>query len=227
MGRRVADVAQPASEQDHAELARRITGIMRAGELPPERTLSKQLGINRYALRKILAELRSQASDFPATTGRASGSARRPSRRKLVENSSPAELYALRLAIEPQVARYAALHATPRDIQALQATHECADPCVFDVELDCRFHMAIATASHNTLFVAVVELITEISRDPYFRTQLPPTSETGHTHHQGIVDAISRRDAVAAETIMTTHINAIRQWALGYQESPARSSYET
>lgn len=223
----MTDRAEPAAGQHQTELVRRITDMMHAGELPPERTLSQHLGINRYALRKILAGLRSQSSDFPMPAPRASGSARRPSRRKLVENSSPAELYALRLAIEPQVARYAALHATPRDIQALQATHESADPCVFDVELDCRFHLAIAAASHNTLFDAVVELITEISRDPYFRTQLPPTSETGHTHHQGIVDAISRRDAAAAESIMATHINAIRQWALGYQEPPARCGYET
>lgn len=182
--------------------------------LPAERVLAEMMGVNRYALRKALTLLRA-GDEIPASRPRSSG------RRKMEESdiadlTSPAECWEVRLSMEPEIARLAAIRATSSEIQAIEAAHARSEPAVFDLEIDIAFHRAIAVASHNALALHLIEQVMDITRDPGFRSKFPTfTAETGWRHHQMIVEAIRDRRASDAEKSMRLHLTAIIQWLNG------------
>lgn len=202
-------------------VARQVLNVSAAeGKLPAERVLADQLGVNRYVLRKALRLLRA-SSEIPASRPRSIGS-RQPRKRSIANMTSPAECWEVRLSLEPEIARLAAVRGTPSEIQAIEATHARSDPLVFDLDIDIVFHRAIAVASHNMLALHLIEQVMEITRDPGFRAKFPAfTAETGWRHHEMIVEAIRNRHAAEAESAMRTHLTAILQWLNGGGE-PAR-----
>ncbi|MFC9255331.1 FadR/GntR family transcriptional regulator, partial [Amycolatopsis thailandensis] len=83
-----------------------------------------------------------------------------------------ADLYELRLAIEPQAARMAAWHRRPDELAVLVATYglmaDAADLRAFQ-EADCAFHAALLRASGNPLIaqlhIPVVTALEEVPGD--------------------------------------------------------------
>jgi DNA-binding FadR family transcriptional regulator len=73
----------------------------------------------------------------------------------------PFELLEARRAIEAEVCALAAEHANPEDIVVLEALLDemgrTPDDIAKTEEVDRRFHLAIAEASHNSAMEAVVE----------------------------------------------------------------------
>jgi DNA-binding FadR family transcriptional regulator len=184
------------------------------GRLPAERILADRIGVNRYAVRKALSMLRAGA-EIPASRPRSSGR-RRVEPRSIADMTSPAECWEVRLSMEPEIARLAAIRGTMSEIQAIEAAHALSEPTVFDLESDIAFHRAVAAASHNALALHLIEQVTEITRDPSFRSKFPPyTAETGWRHHQMIVEAIRDRRAADAQNAMRLHLAAIIQWLNG------------
>ncbi|WP_161555963.1 FadR/GntR family transcriptional regulator [Mangrovicoccus ximenensis] len=122
----------------------------------------------------------------------------------------------MRLLIEPEIARLAAVRGTPAEIDAILAAHAAAEPGVFDLEHDIAFHGAVAAACHNALAANLLAQILELTRDEAFRTRLPAyTDETGWRHHDQIAAAIRDRHAAEAERVMRTHLSAILTWLNG------------
>ncbi len=184
------------------------------GSLPAERILADRIGVNRYAVRKALSLLRA-GSEIPASRPRSSGR-RRVEPRSIADMTSPAECWEVRLSIEPEIARRAAIRGTLSEIQAIEAAHAQSEPSVFDLENDIDFHRAIAVASHNALALHLIEQVMDITRDPSFRSKFPAfTTETGWRHHQMIMEAIRDRRAADAENAMRLHLTAIIQWLNG------------
>ncbi len=182
--------------------------------LPPERNLSQQLGVNRYLLRQGLQILRDNGEIEPTKARAAPG--RSLKKLSIVQNTSPVEVWEIRLSMEPQIARAAALRATPREMQVIREAHDMASPDVFDLEKDIEFHRRIAVSSHNNLWVVVIDLLTDLTREESFKMQLPPfTSVTGYDHHEEILAAITARDATGAEKAMYAHLSAIQRWVMG------------
>lgn len=190
------------------------------GKLPAERVLASDLGVNRYVLRKALRLLRATA-ELPTSRPR-SDRQQRTAKRNVAHITSPAECWEVRLSLEPEIARLAAVRGTNSEIQAIEAVHARSEPLVFDLELDIAFHRAVAVASHNMLALHLIEQVMEITRDPGFRAKFPAfTAETGWRHHDMIVDAIRNRHASDAENAMRFHITAILQWLNGGVGQPA------
>lgn len=188
--------------------------LARDGALPPERRLSERLGVNRYRLRVALQALR-ETGEAPVAPGRRAGLSPAPD--KVLKDSSPPELWEMRVCIEPSVARLAALRATPDQVAALTRIHAAADPKVFDLEQDIAFHRAVAEASGNSLFAWLVDAVAGFTREDGFRMQLPDfTEETGWRHHEAIVAAIQRRSPAEAEAAMREHHVAIHRWLSGF-----------
>lgn len=197
-----------------SSVVERIRDLSAEGPLPAERQLAEQLGINRYMLRKALAVLRAE-EEIPASRPRNSGRLRK-STHAIALASSPAEVWEVRLTLEPEITRLAAVRGTEMEIRAIELIHDSCEPAIFDVQKDIAFHMAIAQASHNVLAAHLMYQVTELTRDPAFRTKLPDyTAETGWRHHAAIVEAIRGRRASEAEEAMRTHIVAILQWLNG------------
>ena len=184
------------------------------GRLPAERDLSRQLGVNRHTLRQGLQFLRDGGELEPAKIRAASGKSFKIL--NISKETSPVEVWETRLLIEPHIARAAALRATPREIDSIREAHRLASPDVFDLGQDIDFHRRVAAASHNTLWTILIDLLTDLTREESFLTQLPPfTSVTGYDHHEDVMLAIVARDAVAAEKAMYAHVVAIQRWVMG------------
>src|SRR5262245_41649326 len=101
------------------------------GRLPPERRLTQVLGVKRGPLRNLLAEFEAEGLIW-RHVGRGTFAGRRPANAdidlKLVcESSSPTELLEARIAVEPQLAGFAATRASAIEIAELdQMARKCA-----------------------------------------------------------------------------------------------------
>lgn len=200
-------------------LTQQLRVFVAGGEkLPPERVLAERFGVNRYVLRKALELLRT-SDELPGIASRRKSPRPRTSIRNIADVSSPAECWEVRLLLEPEVARLAAVRGTISEIQAIEQIHARSDAAVFDLETDIEFHRAVAVASHNMLARYFIEQVMEITRDPGFRSKFPAfTAETGWRHHEMIVDAIKNRRASDAENAMRMHLTAILRWLHGIGE---------
>ena len=204
-----------------AGIAAQIRALASDGRLPAERDLADRLGVNRYVLRKALDGLR-QKEEIPASRPRNRGKRRTLGAGGIIDLTSPAELWEVRLSLEPEIARLAAVRGTAAELDAIKAAHQLSEPTVFDLELDIAFHRAIAIASHNALALHLIDQVMDVTRDPGFRSRFPAfTAETGWRHHEMLVEAIRARHASEAEDAMRLHLTAILQWLNGGAD-PAR-----
>ncbi|MEN3150016.1 FCD domain-containing protein [Neorhizobium sp. IRAMC:178] len=216
------DAKNPPSSIE--EVTQAILGLAENGDFPPERQLAEQIGVSRHLLRKALSTLRDD-NRIPEIRGRSAQPTRgKPrnakqaiaTRANIASRTSPAELWEVRLLLEPEIARLAAIRGTPTEIDDIIAAHALAEPTVFDRGNDNLFHRAIAVASHNILAAYLLEQVMDLTWDETIRTRLPAyTNETGWRHHEMIVDAIRGRRAAEAEQATREHLIAILKWLNG------------
>lgn len=216
------DVKNPPSSIE--EVTQAILGLAENGEFPPERQLAEQIGVSRHLLRKALSTLRNE-NRIPETRSRSAQPSKGKSRNakqeiatraNIASRTSPAELWEVRLLLEPEIARLAAIRGTPTEIDDIVSAHALAEPTVFDRGNDNLFHRAIAVASHNILAAYLLEQVMDLTWEETIRTRLPAyTNETGWRHHEIIIDAIRGRRAAEAEQAMREHLVAILKWLNG------------
>src|ERR1700677_3710614 len=111
------------------------------GSLPAERTIAKQLNVKRHQLRGALEVLRANGEIGPPTSRRGGSGLRREE--SLILATNPIEIIEMRFAIEPSLARLAALRASPLEIaHILRAATTSGD--VDTGAADLIFHKTIA-----------------------------------------------------------------------------------
>jgi DNA-binding GntR family transcriptional regulator len=131
------------------------------------------------------------------------------------------QLSELRIELESLAAALAAERATADDLAVLEALREMqinADPtdprALF--EIDHQFHRGIAQAAKNAYLAQTLEHFFGLSLRLWYlvlpRLQALPGAVEKHL---GLVDAIRRKDAVAAEEIARAHV---REFYLGVRE---------
>jgi DNA-binding FadR family transcriptional regulator len=194
--------------------------------LPPERELARTLGLTRTQLRSGMKQLQAEGVVW-RHVGRGTFFGGRPAEERngqaeAVGTTTPRELMEARVAIEPQLARLAARHATAEDIarieKALERSLAATEPTLFQKH-DADLHMAVALASHNALLIALFKSMNEVRHklvwgrlDGNFLTT---TLQVQYSEqHRAFVDAIKRRDDRAAETLMRFHLDAVEQQLL-------------
>lgn len=193
--------------------------------LPPERELARQLGLTRTQLRSGMKQLQAEGV-VRRHVGRGTFFGSRPAEsaghEAALGTTTPRELMEARIAVEPQLARLAARHATVEDIQrmerALERSIAATDPAIYHKH-DAELHMAVAQAAHNALLLSLFKSINEMRHkllwgrlDGNFLTT---TLQVQYSEqHRGFVDAIKRRDDRAAETLMRFHLDAVEQQLL-------------
>lgn len=202
----------------------------RSGRLPPERDLAAAIGVSRQALRRALALLESEGR-LERRVGAGTfylGDAERPGDAKpgaadlafdLGVPTNPLEVMEVRMMIEPQCARWAALRASQADIarmaSCLAKMRDSEDWRDYD-EWDGALHRAICVATRNQLLLMLFDGFNEARRQMSWgelRLQALKGDwrEKYHLQHDGIVDAIARRAAPLAEQRMREHLETIRQ----------------
>jgi DNA-binding FadR family transcriptional regulator len=149
-------------------------------------------------------------------------------------NISPKEVIEARLVIEPGVAAYVASTARASDIKQLRhcaARREAATDSEAYNLWDRKFHLAIAEASQNPIFVSLFERLNVLRSAPSYRRDpmQEPYRSISAGEHQGIIAAIADRNPVAAYHSMKTHIASVQatfySWPeteVGVSPAPAR-----
>lgn len=191
--------------------------------LPPERLLAENLSVSRAELRKALlvleAEGRVERHVGRGTFLRDPGKAALADVTKLsvlAQRTGPHEAMTARLALEPELARLAALHATPRQITELRSLTEAMraapDWDTYE-ELDSRFHDLIAEATGNPLLLEVSRVVNGVRRavvwsQLFLPTDGPAPEYHSFDEHDAIVTALERRDRAGARDAMRRHIQS-------------------
>lgn len=197
--------------------------------LPPERTLAEALGLTRNRLRTGLKKLAAEGLIWRHVgKGTFFGPRLQPgagpgSANPAQDLTNPREVMAARLALEPPLARLAALHATGRELVEIGA---CLTgmAAVHDwpgwEQLDFRLHRTIALAAGNALMLALFDIVqANRNRDTWGRLrerlETGPAMERANLEHDAIVQALRDRDAAGAEAAMRVHLRAVERSVFG------------
>jgi DNA-binding FadR family transcriptional regulator len=195
--------------------------------LPPERELSRALGVSRAGLRQALAVLESEGQIW-RHVGKGTFIGTRPIATvadidAMVRRTNPAEVMRTRMLIEPEVARLAALNATPAQIAEMRTcmarTRAAATWRQYE-SWDNRLHRTIAEATQNALLVALLDTLGAVRRAvAWGRLRVnkvkPAPDHHSFAEHEEIVAAIAERDRDLAATAMRRHLDTVERKLLG------------
>ena len=197
------------------------------GRLPPERALCLRLGISRSTLRKAMAVLEAEGQIW-RHVGRGTFVGARPlgaadGVAAISARTNPAEVMEARLLLEPELARLAALNATPADLaemtHCIRQTQQARDWRVYET-WDGKLHRAIAQATGSSLLLALFDILNGVRRTvAWGRLRVyqltPDLDHHSFTEHDAILRAIAERDLELAATAMRAHLDAVRANLLG------------
>lgn len=223
-------VLSPLKNSDRETALAALRGFIAAGEytsgdrLPPERELIASLGMTRTALRKALDTLEREGSiwrhvgkgTFVASHADDNGS-ESDSLAALSRRMTPVRVMRARLAIEPALAREAAINASGEAIIRIKLAKDRAVEASSwdDYEAqDDLFHRAVAEASDNALLLALFDQLNRVRRavskvSVVRNTKCPPAEHSSFLEHERIVAAIASHDAEAAQAAMRHHIGSV------------------
>lgn len=201
------------AQTDLTALVETVRGLASANGLSSERALAEKLNVKRHQLRRALQLLRDSGEIAPAQARRRGFAARNGE--SLVKDTNPLEVIEMRVAIEPFLARLAALRASPLDIARI----ERAATTLAGIDsgaADLRFHKAIAAASGNHLAEAFYGLLRQVASDARMRLgknqpSCPKRIQERDAEHRAIATAIAARDADNAERAMRLHLAAVQK----------------
>jgi DNA-binding FadR family transcriptional regulator len=191
------------------------------GRLPPERTLATILGVGRGELRKALAVLERQGALW-RHVGKGTFLGGRPvaaigDLAALARAVSPPAVMQARLALEPTIAREAAVHASAA--QLLDIAARAARPLTRQTwrqfeSADAQFHRAIAEATQNTVLLHLFDTLSAIRRAvtwgrPRAAPDGPLPDHHSYAEHADIARAITERDPDAAMAAMAAHLRTV------------------
>lgn len=189
-------------------------------QLPVERHLSVQLGLSRSKLRSALAALEAEGVIW-RHVGRGTFIGPRPildleDVSYISSKTSPAEVFSVRLAIEPEIARLAALHGTSAEFEEM---HRCKRLCRETRDWrtyeawDLSFHLAIAKATHNNLLARIFDTVNSVRRAIEGKPTRPahvPRDHASFAEHDAIYTAIVSRDPEQAALCMRAHLKSVQ-----------------
>lgn len=198
-------VVRTLSEQIFAIVREQIV----SGKLPVEQAirqdaLANTLGVSKIPLREALARLEQE--------GLLVGQANRGYFVRAMTTGEAEEIFALRLAIEPDAVAAAAEAAGPADRaaarDALAALDLAAQDHLDDVAARNRdFHMALVRPGGRLLTTQLVERL-QILSERYVHKHLEPAGreDRAHLEHAELLDTWERGDGAAAGMLARKHI---------------------
>ena len=202
-------------------LMRIVNGDVAEGDrLPSEAEIGKMFGASRPVVRQALMQLQLDGLVY-ARKGAGTFVRMRPPAR-LNDFVEPADVasylrsFELRTAVESEAARLAALRRTRSHLKAIKDAARALEDAITRKETghehDFRFHMAIAEATDNELFVRVLEELADTMHCSMAmglsltRTGSDLRRRQVLREHWQIADAIATQDADAASLYMRFHL---------------------
>lgn len=220
---RAERIAEKVAEQLRKLVA---DGALKAGDrLPSERELSEEMGVSRTSVREAVQRLEFEGI---LETIHGGGSIirnlteqeiRRPIERFLKEDKKHVlELAELRAFMEAWAAREAAKKRTQADLQTIRAYLEEMEKDLekgrIRYEVDFKFHTEIAAATHNTVYLHLVDNIyhlflysIKIHHEEVFVSR--EDQEMLQKQHRNVFAAIRDGNPDAAEGAMREHLTFV------------------
>jgi GntR family transcriptional repressor for pyruvate dehydrogenase complex len=222
------NVADPWSEPlPRARLSDRVAdqikksilarGMTAGDRLPTEREFAVQFGVSRTVIREAVRSLEARGI---LTAGPGSGL-----RVAAVDAASVSESMTLfvrgrpeltydqvsdvRAMVEVHIARLAAERATPDDLGRLEdacARLEGSTGTDAESQADVAFHRVIAEATHNVLYVLMLDSISDVLVESRRLSQTDPSEVVGVGAHRPILDAIVDHNPRDAQRTMAAHL---------------------
>jgi GntR family transcriptional repressor for pyruvate dehydrogenase complex len=192
--------------------------------LPPERLLCEELGVSRTVIREAIKSLESRGvlsvihgkgiKVVPATSSDISNAFMLYLRRQHRE-VSPRDLMEMRFSIETEIAAVAAERATEADIRELgenlmRMRDAVRVPDQY-IRADLDFHVKLASATHNILFITILESLLIPLRRSFEQIVELQDPECSCQEHARIHERIGARDPAGARLLMAQHLEKTRQ----------------
>ena len=193
-------------------------------KLPPERELAEKLSISRGSLRQAFRVLESKGLIKSKPGGGRFVREIKNNTHNNTENiilslekSSILELLEAREMFEVKIAEITAQRAAPEDIESIEKALRKMnkEEGIQDdekTESDTGFHLAIANASHNFVFINIIRLHLDLLKDTREKTwKIPGRREEQQEEHQAIFKAIKEHNSKKAGEVMLKHLRKVRE----------------
>lgn len=238
----IADVGAPESEglfqqvEREPRLSDKVADMMlqtilsrrlKVGDrLPSERELGEQFGVSRTVVReavralvaKGLIEVRSGSGLRVAAVGASTVS---ESMGLFLRGGDFdfQKVHDVRKLLEVETAGIAAERATPDDVDALAAVCREMEEQIFDVEaaslLDLEFHRQIARATHNELYLLLLDSIGRALIDIRRENLGAGSADETLKGHRAILEAIAAGSRQRARKAMADHLDTVERFWKG------------
>lgn len=202
-----------------------LSGEFKIGaRLPAERDLAARLDVSRPVLHEALVDLGVKGlvrivprrgvyvSDFRRSGSPALLASLLSYHNGKLEPAIAQSLMDLRLLLETETARLAALHSTPEQLAELEAilkmeTHTSIDDAQALTSLDFSFHLQIAIASGNLVYPLVINsfrgVYTSLTGQFFRKFSGSATIAEVHAFHSSLAAALKSRQSHEAAEIMS------------------------
>jgi GntR family transcriptional repressor for pyruvate dehydrogenase complex len=198
-----------------------LTGVLKPGDrLPTERELGEQFGVSRTVIReavrslvaKGLLEVRGGSGVRVATVDASHVRETMGMYLRVNGEVGYGNLHEVRAVLEIEVAGRAAQRADDDDVERLRTSTDEMEAAIGDVErvsvLDVEFHRLLAQATHNGLFVVMLDSIGDILLDVRRATMgIPDRPARGLKFHRQILDRVAAHDRNGARKAMRAHLD--------------------
>lgn len=203
--------------------------------LPAERELTDQLGMTRNTLRKALESLEREGTIW-RHVGKGTFVSSRTENPELAgtlltsnllgeisQQITPFRMMRARFAIEPAIAKEAAINASGGALNhmklAIERTRTATNWQAYEIQDDI-FHRSIAEASDNLLLLALHDQLNLVRRAVAWGNvkradTKPPADHSSFREHESIADAICARDPQAAYDAMSNHLHSVSKRLFG------------
>jgi DNA-binding FadR family transcriptional regulator len=228
----------------YQDIAQAITAQITSGDLsdgallPPERELAETYGVSRTSVREALLSL--QASGLIAMRQRARARVTRldnpafftqlsgVAQSLLALPNGMADFQEARVLFECGIARYAARHASPKEIDRLAVAlaenrRAIGHPARF-ATTDVAFHNVLAEIPRNPIFTALNGALSEWLMEQRvigMRAPIRGAIRQAYRGHEAVYEAIAAHDAEAADRAMATHLEMVSKYY--WQSAAART----
>lgn len=203
----------------------------RAGHrLPTERELSGTFNLSRSTVRRVLQEFKRKrlitqtVGSGTYVTDEAHAALTDLAQHGTALSTSPAELMAARLVLEPALVEMAIGNATAADFARMDDCNAAAEAATTLEEFehwDAALHEAIADAAHNTFISSVFRLMNQVRAQGEWgmlkrRSATPERRVEYQRQHRELVEALKDRDAERARALCLAHLVQVRTNMLGF-----------
>lgn len=213
---------QTLADQLYGQILEQIvSNVLKQGErLPSENRVATAFGVSRPVVREALRKLQEDGL-VEARRGVGTFVRRRPPE-KLIEYTTAGSVAGLmrameaRITVEHATARMAALRASQKDLTRIEAALQKLETSMKartpSVAADYEFHIAIAAASGNEVFIQMLECTRESIEQgidvaqKLTREGSQARVDTVMREHRQILEAIRAGDSEAAGVYMSYHL---------------------